>query len=213
VRPAVTPGTLGSSKRAWRACDCCCGAGGACAWGARRRSLQAWASALSHASIASQHANAGLQQHTARPAPNPSPDPGPSASDRTGPPPQQIIIPEFHRFYWLGLFVNASANDQWAWLDPHVPGPSGYYAKWGTTSDGQGRPLSPPGLCAGGNWCVPAPRQRPLLQGRPHLGPAACRCMLRARSPGCPGLWWPWGSTGSRCWPPGPLQGSRACVR
>jgi hypothetical protein len=69
---------------------------------------------------------------------------------------QQIIIPEYHGFYWMGLFLNTSSDggSQWAWVDPHVPGPEGYYAKWGTTADGLERPLSPPGPCVGGNWSV-----------------------------------------------------------
>ena len=63
--------------------------------------------------------------------------------------PQNIIIPEYHTFYWHGLFMNDTMG--WKWIDPFAPGPEGVYAKWGVSTDGQQRPFNSQFQCAGGN--------------------------------------------------------------
>jgi hypothetical protein len=65
-------------------------------------------------------------------------------------PPQNILIPEYHQYYWMGLYLNGSMG--WAWVDPTAPGPEGVYAKWGTTAEGNQRPFNQQYQCAGGNW-------------------------------------------------------------
>ena len=98
----------------------------------------------------------------------------------------------------MGLFVNSSAGNQWAWVDPHVPGPEGYYAKWGTTTDGQQRPLSPPGPCAGGNWSGAAPARHAFLPAvscdwpppvRHLTGVPACRRRSEMIGEAATGVW------------------------
>ena len=62
-----------------------------------------------------------------------------------------MIIPEYHVFYWMGLFLNGT-NGGWKWIDPFVEGPEGVYSKWGTTPEGLQRPATPQFACGGGNW-------------------------------------------------------------
>lgn len=51
--------------------------------------------------------------------------------------PQGLLIPKFHKNYWLGLQYNSSSSSApWAWIDQYIPAPStATYAAWGVLQD------------------------------------------------------------------------------
>jgi hypothetical protein len=53
--------------------------------------------------------------------------------------PQGLLIPKFHKLYWLGLIPNASITEpppQWVWYDQYNPAPSiTTYEGWGLLQD------------------------------------------------------------------------------
>jgi hypothetical protein len=79
--------------------------------------------------------------------------------------PQGMLVPRFHRMYWMGLRSGVDTWPVYRWLDPYVPDPSARngYTNWGSTiaSDGSFslEPSNPSALCGGGSW--------PMQRGSP----------------------------------------------
>jgi hypothetical protein len=76
-----------------------------------------------------------------------------------------MLVPRFHRFYWLGLSSTTDVWPKFRWLDPYVPVIESRrgYKNWGTALSDDGsftiEPSNPAETCGGANW--------PMQRGSP----------------------------------------------
>jgi hypothetical protein len=77
-----------------------------------------------------------------------------------------MLVPRFHRNYWVGLNATEDAWPNYRWLDPYVPDPDSKrgFKNWGTVvnpDDGSfvQEPSDPGQLCGAASW--------PLQRGSP----------------------------------------------
>ncbi len=74
---------------------------------------------------------------------------------------QGLLIPKFHKNYWMGLAPNWTSEAQpvpWGWIDKYQPGPdSKVFANWGVLQDPPSEVPEPNQYtgnesCSVGNW-------------------------------------------------------------
>jgi hypothetical protein len=89
---------------------------------------------------------------------------------------QGLLIPKFHKNYWMGLAPNWTSEAQpvpWGWIDQYQPGPDNKtWVHWGVLQD-------PPGM-------VPEPNQ--------YLGNESCSAGNWSQAMGSP-VGWGWADT------------------
>jgi hypothetical protein len=69
-----------------------------------------------------------------------------------------FMLPNFHRFYWMGLVSSSGTWPRFTWVDNRTPGPSNssiYYNHWGRFKPSKeyepNNLITPPELCGGAN--------------------------------------------------------------
>lgn len=66
-----------------------------------------------------------------------------------------MLVPSFHKMYWMGLNTTDDTWPTYRWLDPYVPalGSKRGFKNWGTVLSDDGsfsqEPANPGNLCAG----------------------------------------------------------------